>query len=473
LIEIKAGPAWLRHSRAMPVSDIVSEIDRGLIDRHSAPVPRYTSYPTAPHFHAGVDGETYARWLAEGPPDASVSLYLHVPFCDRLCWFCACHTKQVLRYEPIAAYLEALHAEIATVAAHLGRRRVTAIHLGGGSPTMLAPDDIDRLGEALRLAFSIDEECESSLEVDTNDVDPAKLDAWRRFGITRASFGVQDFDPAVQQAINRYQSFAQTAEAVAGFRQGGVRSVNLDVLYGLPHQSTETLAGTLDQVISLAPDRIALFGYAHVPWMKKHQRLIDEARLPDRHQRFAQARLGAAMLSGAGYVPIGLDHFARPEDGLARAQDEGRLRRNFQGYTTDTADMLVGIGASSISRLPQGYTQNVTATADYKRTALAGRLPIVRGYALTEADKAAAWVIEELMCAFGFSADRLRQLFPAEAEPLVAEAEALVLSDADRFVRREGARFLVTERGRPFVRTIAARFDRFLKRSEQRHSIAV
>ncbi|MEP9387986.1 oxygen-independent coproporphyrinogen III oxidase [Mesorhizobium sp. KR9-304] len=448
-------------------------MDRGLIDRHSAPVPRYTSYPTAPHFHAGVDGATYARWLAESPSGASVSLYLHIPFCDRLCWFCACHTKQVLRYEPIATYLEALHAEIATVAARLGRRRVTAIHLGGGSPTMLAPDDVDRLGEALRLAFAIDENCEASLEVDTNDVDAEKLGAWRRFGITRASFGVQDFDPAVQQAINRYQSFAQTAEAVEGFRERGVGSVNLDVLYGLPDQTMETLANTLDQVISLAPDRIALFGYAHVPWMKKHQRLIDEARLPDRHQRFAQARLGAAMLSGAGYVPIGLDHFARPGDGLARAQDEGRLRRNFQGYTTDTADMLVGIGASSISRLPQGYTQNVTATADYKRAALAGRLPIVRGYALTEADKAAAWVIEELMCAFGFSADRLRDLFPAEAERLVAGAEAVVRSDADRFVRWEDGRFLVTERGRPFVRTIAARFDGFLKQNEQRHSIAV
>lgn len=457
----------------MHLSMQTAEIDRDLIARHSAPVPRYTSYPTAPHFHAGVGADAYAGWLAESPPDASLSLYLHIPFCDRLCWFCGCHTKQVLRYEPIASYLGALHAEIATVAGLAGRRRVTAVHFGGGSPTMLAPADIDRLGAALRQAFAFDAYCEVSLEVDPNDIDEAKLDAWRRFGVTRASFGVQDFDPRVQQAINRLQSFEQTARAVDGFRTFGVNSVNLDVLYGLPHQTTGTLARTIAQAISLSPDRIALFGYAHVPWMKKHQRLIDEAALPDRFMRYEQARLGGSALADAGYAAVGLDHFAKPADGLALAQREGRLRRNFQGYTTDAADMLIGLGASSISRLPQGYTQNVAATADYKRAALAGGLPAARGYALTDADRATAWTIEQLMCAFGFSLGELRELFPAEADRITAEAGAALLGDADRLIRLNGENFSLTERGRPFVRSIAARFDRFLRPSEQRHSMAV
>jgi oxygen-independent coproporphyrinogen-3 oxidase len=473
LIEIKAGPGLMRECATMPTSENVSAIDRGLIERHSRPVPRYTSYPTAPHFHAGIGPDVYRRWLAECPAGEPVSLYLHIPFCDRLCWFCACHTKHVLRYEPIAEYLEALHAEIATVAALLGRRRLSAVHLGGGSPTMVAPVDIGRMGEALREHFILDAASEVSLEIDPNDINESKLDAWRGFGVTRASFGVQDFDLTVQRAINRLQSFEQTAEAVAGFRARGVNSVNLDVLYGLPHQTLESFARTLDQVISLEPDRIALFGYAHVPWMKKHQRLIDEAVLPDKHERFAQAKLGATMLEGAGYMRIGLDHFAKPGDSMARAWNEGRLRRNFQGYTTDKAEILVGVGASSISRLPQGYAQNVAAIGDYRRAALAGALPIQRGYALSGADKATAWVIEELMCAFEFSVRRLRERFPAEAARLTGEAAAVAGADADGFVRWDGERFAVTERGRPFVRVIAANFDQFLRRDEQRHSIAV
>jgi len=449
------------------------EIDRDLIERHSAPVPRYTSYPTAPHFHAGVGAQTYASWLSESPADASLSLYLHIPFCDRLCWFCACHTKQVLRYDPISAYLEALQAEIATVGALLDGRKVKAVHLGGGSPTMLRADDVDRLAAALRQGFAFAGDCEISLEVDPNDISEDKLDAWARFGVTRASFGVQDFDETVQRVINRLQSFADTAEAVAGFRARGVDSVNLDVLYGLPHQTIETLAATVEQVISLRPDRVALFGYAHVPWMKKHQRLIDETQLPDGYARFAQARLGASMLEDAGYVAVGLDHFALPEDSMAQALADGSLHRNFQGYTTDGADMLIGLGASSIGRLPQGYVQNVAATAEYSRVALAGQLPVTRGYALDDSDRATAWLIEQIMCGFGFSAAKLRRRFPGQASHLLAQATGIAQNDLDRFVSWDGEDFRVTQRGRPFVRAVASRFDAFLKRDAQRHSIAV
>ncbi len=457
----------------MQANDASDDFDPGLIDRNARPVPRYTSYPTAPHFHDAVDAKVYASWLAAMPAHASASLYVHIPFCDRLCWFCACHTRQTQRYAPIATYLEALNAEIVTVATIAGRRRVSALHLGGGSPTMLAPRDIDRLGEALRAGFDFAADCEISVEVDPNDIDVDRLDAWRRFGVTRASLGVQDFDHAVQQAINRRQSFAQTAEAVAGFRERGVGSVNLDVLYGLPHQSGATLARTLDQVISLAPDRVALFGYAHVPWIMKHQRLVDEAALPDRYQRFRQARLGAAKLAAAGYATVGLDHFALPGDSMAQAHAGGLLRRNFQGYTTDRARLLIGLGASSISRLPQGYAQNVVATGAYQRAAHAGVLPVARGYALSDADKATAWVIEQLMCGFEFSARALRQRFPSESARLGAEAAGIAAGDADGLTVWDGDRFAVTERGRPFVRVIAAGFDQFLGRDGKRHSAPV
>ena len=276
-------------------------MDHALIDRYSAPVPRYTSYPTAPHFHAGVDAATYETWLEAITPQESVSLYLHVPFCDRLCWFCGCHTKQVRRYDPITDYLEALHAEIRLVGRRLGRKSISAVHFGGGSPTMMRPDDIRQLGEALRGVFAFDAECEISVECDPNDIDDERLDAWSDFGVTRASFGVQDFDPKVQQAINRIQTFQQTRASVAGFSRRGVGSINLDVLYGLPHQTMDGLQRTLEKTVALSPDRIALFGYAHVPWMKKHQQMIDEAVL--HLQRYGGATLTEGAATSASQAP--------------------------------------------------------------------------------------------------------------------------------------------------------------------------
>lgn len=449
-----------------------------LVARYAGPVPRYTSYPTAPHFHDGVNAQTYARWLAEINPDQPLSLYLHLPFCDRLCWFCGCHTKQVMRYDPIAAYLDALNMEIATVARHIagntGRtQKVSAIHFGGGSPTMIEPADLARLRRTLDKHFTILPDCEISVEVDPNDINEDRLNGWGAFGVTRASFGVQDFDLKVQQSINRLQSFEQTRDALEGFRQRGVRSVNLDVLYGLPHQTEETLAATINQVISLVPDRVALFGYAHVPWMKKHQTMIDEAALPNTAERFAQAALGARLLTDAGYVQVGIDHFALPGDTMAQATLNGSLRRNFQGYTTDRAEVLIGLGASSIGSLPQGYIQSVTATAQYSRQALAGELPVARGFALNDADKARRWIIETLMCGFAFSGAELRALFPAQAQALLRQAASFAAADPDDLVRIENDTFVVTQRGRPFVRAVASWFDDYLATGAARHSAAV
>lgn len=447
--------------------------NRALVERYSVPVPRYTSYPTAPHFHAGIGPETYARWLRALPQNASISLYLHVPYCDRLCWFCGCNTKHTLRYEPVAQYLKALKSEIDWVSDKLdGRGRVTAIHLGGGSPTLLTPEDLSALKTKLADAFTIVDGAEISIEIDPNDLNDGRYDAMAAFGLTRASLGVQDFDPQVQKAINRIQTFEQTKAVVDAMRERGVHSVNLDLLYGLPYQTEESLARTISAALELQPDRVALFGYAHVPWMKPHQKMIPEDALPDRFSRFDQAVLAADMLTKSGLTPIGFDHFARPDDTLSHALGEGRLRRNFQGYTDDAADALIGLGASAIGQLPQGYVQNITASGDYSKTIGAGLGATSKGFALSPADKLRAKAIATLLCYFRLEARDLAG-FGSAAVALMQEAEALAMTDSDGLVEMQNGAFVVTDRGRPFVRTIAARFDTYLGLGTARHSAAV
>jgi oxygen-independent coproporphyrinogen-3 oxidase len=448
------------------------------IRQHAArPVPRYTSYPTAPHFHAGIDRATYRSWLAALPERAALSLYFHIPFCDTLCWFCGCHTKITRQYAPIAAYLEALLGEIDGIAAAAPAGvTVRHIHWGGGSPTILAADDTRRLMAALRQRFTIDLTAEFAVEVDPRGLTEAQMDALAESGLTRVSIGVQDFDPMVQAAINRIQTFEETNRVVAGFRARGVRSLNIDAIYGLPGQQNAQLARTLDDVIRLDPDRIALFGYAHVPWMKRHQTLIPAETLPDVVARHAHAEGAAERLVAAGYHRIGIDHFAKPGDSLAIAATEGRLQRNFQGYTVDPADALIGLGASAIGRLPQGFVQNETAIALYQRAIAqngTSALATVRGVALTPEDELRGAVIERLMCDLRFSKAHLLARYGRAAEPIVAEADAILRDDVDGFVLPTDDGFAVTDRGRPFLRTIAARFDAYLGKRPAGHSLAV
>ena len=445
-----------------------------LVERLSSPVPRYTSYPTAPHFNESIGAEAYSDGLGRLGAANRLSLYAHIPYCDRLCWFCACHTKQTLRYEPVEAYLKGLHAEIAAIGRRVSREApVTALHFGGGSPTLLRPDDMLALKHCLAESFAFSPEAEISVEMDPNDLDDARHDALAAIGMTRASLGIQDFDPKVQTAINRIQTFEQTRGVVEAARARGVRSVNCDILYGLPHQTMETLAETVRAVISLAPDRIALFGYAHVPWMKKHQTMIDEVVLPGVVARFNQMAMAAGMLLAAGYEAVGIDHFALPADRLAVAMRNGTLRRNFQGYTDDQADALIGLGASAIGQLPEGYFQNMPATGEYLRRVEEGGVAVVRGYALTEEDRARAFVIERVMCDFGFSFADLAARYPAFAATIRTEACHFAATDKDGLCRIEGDRFLLTATGRPFARTVAAVFDAHLSSGRGRHSIAV
>lgn len=445
-----------------------------LLEKYSGAVPRYTSYPTAPHFHEGVSCGIYAQWLGKLGDSDNLSLYLHIPYCDRLCWFCACHTKHTLKYEPIASYLTSLKLEIAAVGQRISRdARVTAVHFGGGSPTMLKPEDMIDLMDCLRAAFNFAENAEISVEMDPNDLDEPRYDALAAIGMTRASLGVQDFDPKVQKTINRIQTFEQTRSVVEAVRARGVRSVNCDILYGLPYQSLDTLAETVRSIISLDPDRIALFGYAHVPWMKKHQTMIPDEALPDIVERYRQMTLAGDMLVAAGYVVIGIDHFAKPVDSLAVACSKGDLKRNFQGYTDDCATALIGLGASSIGKLPQGYVQNMPATGEYQRMAETDGLCVVRGIELSDDDRVRAWVIERIMCDFAFDFAELEREFGRDPSGIIAEAKLFAAQNSDGIAQIKGQVFSLTEAGKPFARTVAAVFDSYLSTGKGRHSVAV
>lgn len=455
-------------------------MDASLAVKYSRPVPRYTSYPTAPHFHAGVDPEVYGRWLDALPAGTPLSLYLHIPYCDSLCWFCGCNTKIVARYAPVKAYLAALKREVDMVAARLGRGRpVRHIHWGGGSPTLLEPRDIRDLASHLRAAFTVADDAEFAVEIDPRDVGADRLDALAEAGVNRASIGVQDSNPEVQAAINRRQPAEVTAGAVAGLRRRGVSRINVDVMYGLPFQNVARVSRTVDDVLALAPDRLAVFGYAHVPWMKTHQRMIPEDALPDAAGRLAQQEAMGRRLCAAGYVPVGLDHFARPEDPMAAALRAGGLARNFQGYTTDDAPALIGLGASAIGSLPQGYVQNATTIGTYMRSVGHGRFATAKGFAPDRDDRLRAAVISQLMCAMQVDLAAAAADFGTGPDAFADELRSLDDLASDGLIEREGSFLRVTEKGRPFLRVICAAFDAYFGPNRRRdggsgrHSAAV
>jgi oxygen-independent coproporphyrinogen III oxidase len=440
----------------------------------SARVPRYTSYPTAPHFHAGVTGQTFRRWLHELPQGMPLSLYLHVPFCDTLCWFCGCHTTVVNRYSPVASYLDLLFADIGNIGSIVGRGHpVTHIHWGGGSPTMLAPADVRKLAAVLASQFEIARDAEFAVEIDPRGLKDEMVEALAAAGVNRASVGVQDCDEQVQRAINRIQPFEVTRSAVDRLRAAGICALNIDLIYGLPYQTQAHVERTIEMSLGLAPQRFAVFGYAHVPNFKKHMQLIPEAALPDAQARLEQFELAHRLLSEAGYVPIGLDHFARPGDPLALAQKQGKLARNFQGYTTDDAPALVGIGASSISALPQGYAQNRAEVPEYRKAIEAGELAIARGIALSGDDRLRRAIIERLMCDLEVDLDAAARPYGKSMADFRLELDSLKPLMTEGFAVLDGARLIVPPAARAAVRLVAAAFDVYLAKSTAVHAVAV
>lgn len=445
-----------------------------LAQKYQGRVPRYTSYPTAPHFGKQVDPAVYRTWLETLDPDVEVSLYVHVPFCASLCWFCGCNTKVVRSHQPVESYLETLLAEIDLVAALLpGRLRVRHVHWGGGSPTMLRPDDWRRASDRLHARFEIGQDAEIALELDPRTTTEQTVAALAAAGVTRASVGVQDMDPKVQAAIHRIQPFEVTQRVVDWLREHGIHGIGMDLMYGLPHQTAATVASTVDKAISLAPNRFAVFGYAHVPWMKPHQGLIRENTLPDSETRWLHFSNISEQLTAAGYVPVGLDHFSRPEDGLAMALAEGRLRRNFQGYTDDPATVVIAFGPSAIATLPQGYAQNATSTDAWRGEIEAGRSAVDKGVVLSSEDRLRRAVIERIMCDLGVDLAAVRSREGLEPGYFSRELEALAPMEGDGIVSIDGERVTVTAEGRPLVRVVAAAFDAHLVASETRHAAAV
>lgn len=437
-------------------------------------LPRYTSYPPANHFQMQGGLALRDTFIAAVDAAEAVSAYIHVPYCDRLCWFCGCHTKQTLRYDPVHSYVTSLISEIALWRKKLTRRpRLSRLHLGGGSPSLLQPDDLTRLRAALDEAFVIDSGTEISIELDPSDIRDGSIAALMAFGLTRASIGVQDFDPLVQEAINRPQGYDVTRSLVVALRAAGVKSINIDALYGLPLQTMERLQKTIAQVIEIAPDRIALFGYAHVPWIKPHQKMIRDEDLPGTRERFAQSRAAARMITEAGYEALGIDHFALPSDNLAIASQEGRLNRNFQGYTDDEAEILLPLGPSSIGRFADGYVQNEPATGQYTAKVEAGQIPFTRGIALSADDKMRGWVIERLMCDYAFCFVELAERFGPRSQGLVELAERIAHEDTDGLCEVSDGLFKIEPDAWPFARIVAARFDGWLELAPRQYSKAV
>ena len=434
-------------------------------------VPRYTSYPTSPHFSAAVTPEIYAGWLAELPGDASLSLYIHVPFCTEMCFYCGCNTRATHKREPVDAYAQRLVAEIAMLDGLAGRR-LTHLHWGGGTPSILGPQWLETIAAALASRFDLSALKEHAIELDPRRLDRSLIRALAAIGVTRASLGVQDVSPAVQEIIGRVQPFEDVERAADMLREAGIVNLNIDLMYGLPSQTARDVARSAELAASLEPQRLALFGYAHVPWFKTHQKMIDKIVLPGVAERLEQAQVAAETLGGFGYDAVGLDHFAKADDELAIAAREKRLRRNFQGYTTDEADALIGIGASSIGRLPQGFAQNAPDLGGYTRSIDAGKFATVKGLALNDDDRLRGSIIERLMCDLALDLDMYAGAADGTTR-FAAEIAALTPLADEGLLAIDGARVTVTEAGRPYVRIAAAAFDAYLAAGQKRHSVAV
>jgi oxygen-independent coproporphyrinogen-3 oxidase len=436
-----------------------------------AKVPRYTSYPTAPHFSNDVGPDRFGDWISAIPAGSEVSLYVHVPFCRNLCWFCACRTQGTQSDSPVAAYLETLKAELRLLADRLPDGiTLSRLHWGGGTPTLLRAGMIDDLAGTIFDIAPMAEGGEFSVEIDPTEIDADRMAALARNGLNRASIGVQDFDDQIQKSIGRIQGYELTRDAIDMIRSHDIASLNADILYGLPHQTIGKITESVQKLLSLAPDRVALYGYAHVPWMAKRQQLIPSEALPTPEARLELYETSRRLFLGDGYTEIGIDHYATATDGLSRALTEGRLRRNFQGYTDDTSDVLIGVGASSISKFPQGFAQNAPATGAHTAKIRDGRFSISRGHAFKGEDQMRARMIEALMCDFTISAPEIAESFGIGRDRLRAMFDEA--NSAFENLLEVTDELSVPLAARSLTRMVARRFDAY-DLSKAGHSSAI
>jgi oxygen-independent coproporphyrinogen-3 oxidase len=454
-----------------PASELV--IDPVLIRKYDVSGPRYTSYPTADRFVEAFGEAEWQQWLAKrniGGIVQPLSIYVHVPFCDTICYYCACNKIVTRDHGRSAKYIKYLVKEVARVGALLGDdRRICQLHWGGGTPTFLSREETVTLADALRGHFKPEPDCECSIEVDPRQVEPGRMAFLAALGFNRVSVGVQDFDPEVQKAVHRVQSEETTRRVIEEARAHGFRSVNLDLIYGLPRQTLDTFSATLDKVLALDPDRLALYSYAHLPTVFKPQRRIREADLPSAEAKLQILTLAIGRLTRAGYLYIGMDHFAKPNDELAVAQRQGRLQRNFQGYSTHPESDLVGFGTSAIGRVGPTYYQNLKSLDEYYRALDDERAPVWRGVELTQDDLARRAIIQALTCHFLVSIESIEVAYLLEfRRHFAAELEALKPLADDGLVELGPDWIVVTPKGRLLVRAVCAVFDRYLRERRER-----
>lgn len=445
------------------------------------PVPRYTSYPAAPQFKPLAPSDTQVEnWLSSLDRDEPLSVYIHIPYCAKLCWYCGCNTKITRQYHPVETYLDYLKKEILLFSAKWSEERkpkIAHLHFGGGSPGLLKASDFDAFMQFLKTHFTFEKSAELAIELDPRNVTEAKIATYAKHGINRLSFGVQDFDARVLKAINRPQPFRYTHNASTLARHYGIDKISIDLLYGLPHQTLERFQKTIETALILKPDRISLFGYAHVPWVKKHMRLIDDKTLPDASLRYDLFQQASHYFQDAGYRAIGLDHFALPDDPMTKALDSGQLHRNFQGYTPDPCQNLIGFGASAISQLKQGFAQNAPDLPSYKKALDQEKLPYIKACKKDKRDTIKSRIIEQLMCYYRVNLGEIIKNFDLDADYFSPEIRALQpFIEAGYITYHAATKQLEIERSAyPLVRLIASLFDDYYQAHQplKRHSRAV
>jgi oxygen-independent coproporphyrinogen III oxidase len=452
----------------------VLKLDLALVKKYSVPGPRYTSYPPATHFTDKVTFEDLSGAIrANNETERELSLYYHLPFCYSLCWYCGCTTIITRDQAQSAGYIGYLEKEMEMMGRFLNpRRKVVQMHFGGGSPTFLLPDEIRRLGAMIRARFHLAEDAEASIEIDPRRMTRDHVKAMREAGFNRASLGVQDYNPEVQKAVHRIQPREMTEQMADWLRQDGFQSLNIDLIYGLPLQTPASFAKTIEEVLELKPDRFAIFNYAHLPEIKKHQRIFKSEVLPSPETRLQLLKTAIETLTSVGYVYIGMDHFARETDELAVAQKQKTLQRNFQGYSTRGGADIYAFGMSSISQADGVYWQNHKDLRLYYGRLDEGRSPVAKGFVMSEDDRIRRWTIMRLMCDLGLDFASISSTVNIDFTSYFArELESLSDLEADGLLQRHPAGFTVTDAGRLLIRNIAMRFDAYLaKEKEKRYS---
>lgn len=439
------------------------------------PIPRYTSYPTAPHFENSINSKIYSSWLNNVKSIENLSLYIHIPFCNSLCYFCGCHTTATKKYEPVNRYVDFLIKEIHLIRSKINFiPKVSHIHFGGGTPSILKPKDLKLIMDTINKKFNVNNKCEIAMEVDPRFFKIDLIKVLKKYKFTRISIGVQDFSLIVQKNINRMQSFKSTKNLINALKHNGIKNINIDLMYGLPYQSIQSFLRTLNKVVSLKPDRISIFGYAHVPWMKKRQNLIKGDILRNK-ERLQLYNLTSDYLQKNKYVPIGIDHYARYNSSIIKKIEKKNLTRNFQGYSEDNSKVLLGFGSSSISSMPEGYVQNYSNVLEYFTSIKKNKIPIYRGYEFKNEDKIYGEIINNLMCYLNVNLNKIKKKFNLEKKHNFLFYELLKIKPFidEGFVKLNNGILTIHPKARPLTRTICSSFDQFFKESKNKYSLGI